>query len=269
MMTVFEGEQGMWFRRVGLVALVCLALFLAAKSAGEVLGLRYVGSGIAPMNTITVSGEGEVVAIPDTAEFTFSVVEKSASVADAQERAAKKINEILPYLKDAGVEEKDIKTIGYNIYPQYEWQQGACLASGICPPGRQVLTGYEVRQSTTVKISETEKAGELLSGVGERGATEVSSLSFTVEDDEALKDEARGEAIADAKEKADALADKLGVRLVRIVSFNEFGGGYPAPYYGADYGRGGVMMSEAKVVPSVPSGENKLISSVNITYEIR
>jgi uncharacterized protein len=167
------------------------------------------------------------------------------------------------------VEEKDIKTVGYNVYPQYEWQQSACTPGGICPPGRQILTGYEVRQTITVTVRDTEKAGELLSSVGELGASEVSSLTFTVDEDESLRDEARAAAIAQAKEKADELAEQLGVKLVRIVSFSESNGGYPVPYYGEAYGRGGVMAQDAKLAPETPMGENTYISNVNITYEIR
>jgi uncharacterized protein len=268
MTSVFEGEQGVWFRRAALSVLVLLGLFLAAKSLAEIAQFRYIGSGIAPMNLVTVSGEGEVLMVPDTAEFTFSVVERKASVAAAQEAAAQKINEIIPYLKGAGVDEKNIKTVGYNVYPQYEWQQAACTTIS-CPPGRQILNGYEVRQTVTVEVSDTAKAGELLSGVGELGASEVSSLTFTVEDDEVLRDDARAQAIADAKEKADSLAEELGVKLVRIVSFNESNGGYPPmPYYG-DMGRGGVGLEAAKTAPMLPMGENKVISNVSITYEIR
>lgn len=264
---IFEGEHGGRLRLAILAVLVLLGLFLAAKTIAEVWELRYIGSGVIPSNVITVSGEGEAVAVPDTAEFTFSVVERKASVAAAQEAAAEKINAIIPYLKEAGVEEKDIKTAGYNVYPQYEWQQGLCTPGGICPPGRQVLLGYEVRQTVTVVVRATEQAGELLSGVGERGAVEVSGLSFSVDKDEDLRNQARAEAIAKAKAEADALADQLGVRLVRIVSFNEFNGGYPPISYG--YGRGGDMVQEGKAFPQLPPGENKILSNVTITYEIR
>ena len=77
------------------------------------------------------------------------------------------------------------------------------------------MRGYEVRQSTTVKVRDTAKAGDFLAGVGEKGANEVSSLNFTFDDPDQVQDEARNEAIADAKAKADVLAKQLGVRIVR------------------------------------------------------
>lgn len=263
---VFEGEQGTQFRMAALGVLILLGLFLAAKTVAEVWELAYIGAGVMPANVISVTGEGDVVSVPDIAEFTFSIVERSASVPDAQAEASTKSNEVIAYLKGAGVEEKNIKTIGYSVYPQYEWYQAAC-APASCPPGRQVLTGYEVRETVTVKVTDTAKAGELLSGVGEYGATEVSGLAFTTEDADALRDEARGKAIDDAKQKADALAKQLGVRLIRVVGFNESNDGYPVPYYGEAYGRGATL--DAKVAPEIPMGENKIVSNVTIMYEIR
>lgn len=268
-MQMFEGDQGAKFRKVVVVVGALLALFLAVKTIAEVKGLHYIGTGVPAMNTITVEGDGEAVAIPDTAHFTFSVVEKAASVALAQDAASKKMTAITAYLKDAGVEDKDIKTVGYSVNPQYDWVQETCAVGVSCKPGRSVLSGYEVRQTIEIKVTDTKKAGDLLSGIGSKGASELSGLTFSVEDEDALKAQARGEAIDKAKAQADMLADKLGVTLVRIVSFNENSGGYPTPYYG--YGAGGVMAKDAIAPQSVPvpTGENKISSHVMITYEIR
>ena len=271
-MQVFEGDGATHMKRAALIVLVLLGLFLAAKTIAEIAQFRYIGTGIPAMNTISVEGDGEAVAIPDTAQFSFSVVEKQSTVAKAQEEATKKMDALVQYLKGEGIDEKDYKTVSYSVYPQYEWQNIACSPGAYCAPGKQTLTGYEVRQTIEVKVKDTDKAGALLSGVGEKGATELSGLTFTVEDEDALKEEARSEAIEKAQEQADMLSDKLGVKLVRIVNFSEStGGGYPpTPYY--SYGRGGdgAMAQEVKAanVP-IPEGENKISSHVMVTYEIR
>lgn len=257
--------------KTAAAALGFLALFLLVQTVKAMKEYRYVGSGVTASNTITVTGQGEVFAVPDRATFTVTVREEGEEVADAQDKSTAKINAIIDYLKGAGVEEKDIKTQSYNVNPKYEWEQKACAANGYCSPGNQKLVGFEVYQVLEVKVQDPKKAGELLTGVGSKGASEVSSLSFTIEDEDQLRSEAREQAIAEAKEKADALAKQLGVSVVRVVGFYEDAGGYPPMPYAA---RGGMAMDAAMneskaVAPSLPTGENKILSNVNVTYEIR
>ena len=251
-----------------------LVAFLAVSTLSVLMGLRYIGTGVAATNTIVVSGHGENLAVPDIATFSFSVVSDNATVADAQSDATAKANATTDYLKSAGVDEKDIQTSGYSISPQYQYQNAACPAvapnSGAavyCPPSRQVLTGYEVRQTTTVKVRDTKKAGDLLAGVGGKGATEVSGLSFTFDDPSAVQTAARDKAIVDAKQKAAALAKQLGVSLVRVVSFSE-NGNNPQPYPVA-YGMGAGASDAKAIAPTISVGQNKTQDDVTITYEIR
>jgi hypothetical protein len=256
--------------KVGAAALAMLALFLLIQSVKALKEFRYVGSGVSASNTISVSGMGEVFAVPDRATFSVTVREEAADVAMAQEAATEKANAIIAYLKGEGVEEKDIKTVFYNVNPKYEYSQGVCTQYS-CPPSRQTLVGFEVYQSLEVKVQDPKKAGDLLSGVGGKGASEVSGLSFTIEDEDELKAEAREMAIAEARKKADELASQLGVNVVRVVGFYEDSGGY------MPYGKGGVAMdmavrsetAMAAPAPDLPAGENKIVSNVQITYEIR
>ena len=266
-MTWFEDAQFRSAARIGAWLLVAL---LAVSLIYVLSAVRYVGAGIAPGNTISVSGYGEAVAVPDIATFSFSVVSEKPTVAAAQADATTKANAATAYLKNAGIEDKDIQTSDYSVSPMYDYVQKACV-NGFCPGGEQVLRGYQVRQTTTVKVRDTEKAGEVLGGVGTTGATEVSGLQFTFDDPNQVEDEARQEAIADAKAKADELAKQLGVRIVRVVSFSESGSGVPMPYA---YGRGGMevmnqAMDSKAVAPDISTGQNKVTSSVSVSYEIR
>lgn len=263
-MTWFEDAQ---FRNAARVAAWLLVALMAVSLLYVLSSLRYVGAGLQAGNTITVSGYGEATGVPDVATFTYAVSSEKSTVAAAQTEATQKANAVMAYLREAGIDEKDIQTSDYSIYPQYDYVQEACVG-GICPGGRQVLRGYQVRQSTTVKVRDTAKAGELLGGVGSKGATEVSGLQFTFDDPEGVQDEARGEAIADAKEKADELARQLGVNIVRVVSFSENGSGYPMPMKYEAYGRGGADTA-AQSAPDIAVGENKVTSNVSVTYEIR
>lgn len=266
MNALFEGASGERLRRTVWWVMVVLGVFLTAQAISSIFGLRYIGAGIAAANTISVSGYGESFAVPDIATFSFSVVSDKTTVAAAQTDATAKINAVSAYLIEAGIEKKDIQTSDYSIQPQYDYVQSSCTPGVYCP-GNQVLKGYEVRQTTTIKVRDTAKAGELLAGVGSKGATEVSGLTFTFDNPDAVEEEARTKAITDAKQKAEKLAKELGVSLVRVTAFSESGRvATPYPYAKLDSAAGSAVAQSA---PEISVGQNKVSSDVSVTYEIR
>lgn len=250
-------------------ALVVLILLGVVTSLFAYTKLTYRESkyGEYGMASINVRGEGEVMAKPDIGTFSFSVMAEGVDAASAQSESATKINAILGYLEEAGVEEKDIKTSSYYLNPKYRYETQVCAANSYCPPGEPIIDGYEVSQTITVKVRNLDDSGNLISGVGDRGATNISGLSFTIDDESVLKAEARATAIADAKEKAEKLADALGVSIVRITGY------YEEEFYPQYGGYGGDMMMERsdaqKVAPEMPTGENLISSTVSVTFEIR
>jgi uncharacterized protein len=251
---------------LGIVATIALAAY--AYSALKQTKYMYQGP-----TSISVSGEGEVFAKPDVASFSFTLEAKEADAVTAQNKVSEAMDAILAYLKEAGVEERDVKTEYYNLAPWYEYPAYQPCTYAYCPPqnGEPTLKGYEVSQSVTVKIRDIAKAGEIISEVGGKGAKNVSGIQMTVDDTDALKDEARALAIENAKEKAEALAKSLGVRLVRMNGFWEEEG---YGYYDRGYGMGGEMMMEdsmmsAPKAATLPAGENRITARVNISYEIR
>lgn len=260
-------------RRVGAALIILFfsgALYLVGQFINGAREYSFIGAGVEPQTTVSVAGEGEVFAVPDIAQFSFSVRKEAKTMMEAQKLSAEKMNEVLAFLKESGIEEKDIKTQNYSAGPRYEWQQSAQVIcrDGYCPPqGKQVLIGYEVSQTISVKVRSTDKAGEILSGAGEKGATDLSGIEFTIDDEEKLKREARQKAIADAEVKANELAGDLGVKLVRVVSFSE--SGTPVyPMFSKLQAADSREMAGA-VAPEIPVGENKIVSNVTIVYEIR
>lgn len=246
--------------------LALLVVFMAGKSISELKGLKYIGEGLNATNVITVNGTGDVLATPDVATFSFSVTQEAAAVPDAQKKATDKMNAILAYVKKAGIADKDVKTLSYNIYPRYEYINQPNVAP-YYGQGKQVLAAYVVSQTVEVKVRKMDDAGTLLSGVGSLGATDVSGLNFSVDKQTDVDRQARDKAIADAREQANVLARSLGVSLGRIVSFSESGSARYPIYYAKD-----AMMGAGSVAPqaaNVPSGENKVTSNVTITYEIK
>jgi uncharacterized protein len=248
---------------VGVMAIVALG----AYTYSTVKQSRYMYSG---PTSISVVGVGEVVAKPDIATFTFSVESKETDAVTAQNKVNETMTALMTYLKEAGVEEKDIKTQNYSLYPQYEYPQVTCTAWGCPPAGEPKIVGYQVSQQVTVKVRATEKAGELVSNVGSKGAMNVSGLTFTIDDEEALKAQARELAIKDGKEKAKTLAGNLGTRLGRLTGFwEDQSNAYPMPY-----GMGGMEMMksvsmDAATSAELPMGENTVKVTVNMTYEIK
>ncbi|MBU2158725.1 SIMPL domain-containing protein [Patescibacteria group bacterium] len=252
--------------RAALAAvLIVLTLFLVAKTWHAVFDKGpndYV-------NTITVEGTGRTAAIPDTARITFTVIESAANVADAQDAATKRTDDALDAISKMGVEDKDIKTLSYNVSPKYEYTQRPCAPGMMCAAyvsNSPRIVGYDVSQTIQVKVRDTARAGEALEALGSLGVQNISGPEFVVDDESSVKNEAREEAIQEARMKAKDLAKDLGVRLGKVVSYSEGNQGYPMY---DDYAKGGAMMNaEVRSAPSLPVGENETNVTVMVTYEI-
>lgn len=224
--------------------------------ANNLKGYPYIGKPTAERDTIVISGQGRVTGIPDIATISVGLQTEKADVKSAQTENTTKMNRLIANLKSLGVENKDIQTSYYNIYPQYDW-----------PNGKQILRGYQVSQGVTVKIRNLTKIGDILAAAGENGANQVSGLSFNIDDPEALQQEARVKALENAKAKADALAKVAGVGLGKIVSFSEYA---ETPYSayksfdGLGYGGGGETAA-----PTVEGGSMDIVINVTVSYEIK
>ncbi len=251
------------------IVLILLAAFLFAETIKSFKEYRYIGGGIAPSNAITVSGEGEVFAVPDTAEFTYTVMEEADTASEVQDLAKTKANAIVKSLVENGVEDADIKTINYNLSPKYEWKKAETCLTYNCPQNREQV-GFTITLTDRVKVKDLDRAGELLELVTSQEVSSVSGLTFTIADEDALREDARKQAIDEARAKAEKLAGDLGVSLVRIVGFSEGSDYAPVALYRSavmyDMAAGAGDLEESV---SVQPGENKVTSNVNITYEIR
>jgi uncharacterized protein YggE len=247
--------------KIGVAVLGLLAVFLLSKTITEIVSWNE-NSGIYPSRTITVNAEGEAIATSDIASFSFTVNEEGDTSEDAQNKAEEKINNALEYLKDNGVEDKDIKTEYYNINPRYEYS-APCYAFD-CPAPTNRIIGYEVSQGVRVKVRDTDNAGKFLSELTKFQINNVSGLSFTIDDEDALYDMARKDAIQKAEEKAKDLTKNLGVKLGNVISFSEDNGGQ---YDNYSY-RSEAAMSVKSDSVSLPQGENSYTTRVYVTYEL-
>jgi len=250
--------------RIAVVAvLAILALFLLAKTWDAVFG-RDMSD---PYNTITVEGTGKAAMVPDTARITFTVMESAPQVGAAQDAATKRTDDALASLEEMGVEERDVKTVSYNVSPKYEYSQQPCYPGMICPGSSPRIVGYDVSQTVEVKVRDTAKAGDVLAALGGLGVQNISGPEFVVDDESAVTAEARAEAIEEARAKAKELSKELNVRLGKVVSFSE---GPAGDFYGyAGAASMDMKMASPQSAPRLPVGENETEITVMITYEIR
>lgn len=248
-----------------LVLLAVLSLLFAVKFLSELrnYGLR----GSSETSTITISGHGEVMAVPDIANVSFTISKDAKTVKEAQDMVAKVEKDALDFLYANGVAEKDVKTQDASFYPKYEYRKAVVCNEFGCN-SNSVIVGYTSSETIVVKVRNTDDAGKLIEGLGKVGVSQLNGPNFEVDDADALKVQARKMAIEDARIKAEALAKDLGVKLVRISSFNENGGSYPPMYYAKDAVATGAVSQEGRVA-QLPTGENMISSDVSISYEIR
>ena len=218
--------------------------------------------------SFSVSGEGKVIAIPDVAQFTFNVItEGGKDVGAIQQENTQKANRAIALLKDSGVEDKDIKTAGYNLQPRYQYFScpvGKNSSAKPCPPPE--IVGYSINQTVSVKIRDFEKAGEILSGVVQSGVNSVSELSFAIDDKTEIENQARQEAIANAISKAESIAQAGNFKLGKILSINE--NSFSAFNRYKTLGIGG-SEDFASSAPVIEPGSQEVSIRVTISYEIR
>ncbi len=250
----------------GVIAfLAILSVYFVVKLINEIRAGEYIGTKETP-NTIQVTGDSEVFASPDIATITFTARGEGSTTKIAQSKEAEIVNKAIEYLKGKGIAEKDIKTSNYNAQPKYDYGTVIC-SRNYCPSPQPKIIGYEATQTVDVKIRDIDTVGDLLTGIGTTGVTNISGPNFSIENEDKLKDQARSEAIQEARDRAEKLARDLGVDIVRVTNFQESGGGFPMYYAKDSLMATGAATPEAS--PDIPAGENKITSNVTITYEIR
>src|SRR5438093_5820580 len=160
---------------------------------------------------ISVLGSGIVLAQPNTAHITLGVEVFDASLSNAQATAASRMDAVVAKLKAAGIPDTDIRTISYTINPQYDQRD----------PNQAVLRGYQVQNLVDVKSTNVGGLGALLDDVVSAGATRVMGIRFEASNMEDLKNQARDQAMANARSKAEQMARDAGVGLGRPISIEE------------------------------------------------
>lgn len=215
------------------------------------------GDSLISAKTVSVSAEGKVTVSPDIAKISFSVVSEGVNPKALAEDNNKKMNSAINLIKSQGVDEKDIKTVEYNLNPRYEYDKKT---------KKTFISGYSLTQSVLVKVRDLDKTAEILAGLPELGINQIGQISFEIDEPEKYLVEARDQAFNKAKIKAGEMAAKNGVRLGKVINFSDYQSG-PIPYYNS-FGKGG-QMEALSSAPSIQPGSQEVTVNVSVTYEIK
>ncbi|MFZ5910715.1 MAG: SIMPL domain-containing protein [Chloroflexota bacterium] len=210
-----------------------------------------------PTRSLNVNGTGQVYLTPDIAYIYVGVHTERATASEAVAANTAETQQVIAALKEAGIEDKDIKTTNFSIWPNTQYN----------PEGQQTGVTYVVDNSVFVTVRDLDALGDLLDATVAAGANSINSIQFDVADKtEALK-QARDAAVENAQVQAQELAEAAGVKLGEIQSIG-FYDSSAAPYIDTFGGKGGGGGAEAAAVPIQP-GQLTLTVTVSMTYEIK
>ena len=208
------------------------------------------------IRSITVSGSGTASAAPDQASFNVSVTTQEWVAKTASDENAVIMTKVHDALAAAGVKAEDMSTSGYSIVRNDTWSNGRSW------PGK-----YSVRNSYDIVLHDPSTAGAVIDAAVAAGATEVSSLSYSVSDTEALLRQARTAAVQQAHDTASLLAGSSGCRLGEVITISENSGYYPR--LANTMMKTSAVMAESDAATPLSAGKTELSASVTVTYALQ
>lgn len=208
--------------------------------------------GILGQSGISVSGEGSIDLVPDLALLNVGVETMAENVSQARNEAAQAMDAIIAAVKAHGLEDRDIQTQSFNIWPQYDYQNNS-----------RRLVGYTVSNSATVKIRDIDNVGPIIDDAANAGgnATRIDGIRFTVEDPKPHMATLREAAFQDARAKAEHLATLADVELGPLTFVTESSG--------APVARNEALQMAAAPSTSISGGELQLSMYVQAVFDIR
>lgn len=217
-------------------------------------------------NTISFNGEAKEYVEADIAEFSFTFGGVTKDIPAEKNRINDKVEKVYDYLLSLGVEEEDIKTVGFNIVPQYDYIERSALSGSFYRD--RILSGHNVSHTTEVVIRDFDNVDKALSFVTDQSPDRVGDLLFRVSEDrlEEIRNDLYARAIDKALDSAEFVSRESGIKVGDIVSINRgasFGGQFRA--LSSD------SFLESASVSSIPifSGQEEVVESVTILFEVR
>jgi uncharacterized protein YggE len=240
-----------------LLALGAVAALLLTACQGDTT----VNSQPADTTGIAVSGHGEVQAPPDIGFLDVGVQVTAPNVADARDRAAKAADAVISALKKDGVDEKDIKTTGFSIQPQYDYRNG----------NEPRITGYMVTNTVEAKVRKLDTFNKAIDDAIAAGGNDVrlQGIRFGIDDNSKIQQQAREKAMADAKAKAEQLAKLAGVDLGKPMTISETQTSGPDPRFA--FSDASAKSAQPVGAPSTPiqAGTTTVVVDVAVRWSLK
>ncbi|HEI9843385.1 TPA: oxidative stress defense protein [Morganella morganii] len=209
----------MKLKSLALAAMVALGSYTAAAQAAETPAGPH----------ISTSGSAVIQAEPDMATLTINVTVKEKEASAAKAQADKRVAQYFDFLKEQGIEKKDINAANISTSPDYVYDK---------EKEESVIRGYNASRSVTVKVHDLNKLNTLLDGALKSGLNDISAVEFGVNNPEKYREEARQKAISDAISQAKSVAKGFGTELGAVYSI-----GYNAPQPVPVMARGKMMLA--------------------------
>jgi uncharacterized protein len=243
---------------VGTVIIFFMLLFVFAKW-GPAINFSTVTQ--SKGDPFVVSGEGKVSVTPDIAKVTLGIQETGSSLKTVQNSVNTKSKALTDTIKKLGILESDIMTTSYNVYPQYDYSSPT-----------QKITGYQISTDYEVSVKDFDKINDVLVAATAAGANVVGNVSFDLNESTktAKMNEARSDAVKDAKSKADGLAKAAGITLGKIINVSENPNQTIRPISYTEKSSAVGLGGAAPVVqPDIQPGTTELDVTVSLSYEVR
>ncbi|GAO40438.1 hypothetical protein SCH01S_48_00980 [Sphingomonas changbaiensis NBRC 104936] len=213
-----------------------------------------------PVQTINgtvleITAEGQSKRVPDLATISAGVVTQAPDAASAMRENATRMDRVIAALKRAGIADKDLRTASISLQPQYRYGENQ-------PP---VITGYQASNTVTVKFRDIAQSGSVLDALVATGANQINGPDLGLDDPAAAMDEARLDAMAKARARAELYARAAGLKVKRILSISESGSEMPRPVPILMRAQGMVADSaQSKILP----GEQSLTVNLSVQFEL-
>lgn len=204
---------------------------------------------------LTVTGRAQTMADPDEATVRIGVMQQGANAGEAQNKVNTIMERMLAAIKGLGVDPKNIQTSNLNLYPLYAEPR---------PGQAPTIRGYQASNTVAVRLHDFALIGKVIDVSLTAGANEIQGIQFGLRNDLTARTTGLRAAVTEARAKADAMADALGMRIVSVHEVMESEGVIMPP----PFARGGADMMMAKAETQVEPGQLTITSSVTVRYVI-